>query len=186
MPTGIYKRKPHTEETRKKLSLSHIGMKVSEETKRKIKETKLKQGIIMPDHIKKMLSLKNKGNTYALGIKHTDEWKLQAKIRSSGENSPCYIKDRTKLKTGREKSYDTQYKYWMRKVKNRDLWKCKMANEDCKGKLEAHHILDWENYPELRYDINNGITLCHAHHPRGRDNEAKLSPYFQQLVAEMK
>lgn len=57
---------------------------------------------------------------------------------------------------------------------------------NCKGRLEAHHILSWKDYPELRYDINNGITLCHAHHPRKRDEEAELSPYFQSLVAEMK
>ncbi len=44
----------------------------------------------------------------------------------------------------------------------------------------------WREYPELRYNINNGITLCHAHHPRKREEEAKLSPFFQQLVAEMK
>lgn len=37
---------------------------------------------------------------------------------------------------------------------------------------------------KLRYDINNGITLCHAHHPRKRADEAKLSPYFKELVAE--
>ena len=52
--------------------------------------------------------------------------------------------------------------------------------------METHHILSWKDYPELHYQINNGITLCHAHHPRGKENEAKLSPYLQSLVAEMK
>lgn len=72
------------------------------------------------------------------------------------------------------------------------LWKkerdkvCRIADVNCGGRLEAHHILGWTKYPELRYDIKNGITLCHAHHPRKRSEEAKLSPYFQKLVAEMK
>jgi hypothetical protein len=74
----------------------------------------------------------------------------------------------------------------MLSIKKRDNWKCKINNQDCKGNLEAHHILSWRDYQELRYDINNGITLCHAHHPRKRIDEAKLSPFFQRIVAEMK
>lgn len=58
-----------------------------------------------------------------------------------------------------------------------------IENKDCKGRLEAHHILNWMDYPELRYEINNGITLCHAHHPRGRAKEKQLSPFYQELVA---
>lgn len=102
-----------------------------------------------------------------------------------GEEHHLWIKDRTQLKETREKAYDTKYKYWMREVKKRDNWKCKINNEDCEGRLEAHHILDWNNFSKLRYDINNGITLCHAHHPRGRENEAKLSPYLQSLVVKI-
>ncbi len=28
------------------------------------------------------------------------------------------------------------------------------------GKLNAHHVLRWRDYPDLRFDIQNGITLC--------------------------
>ena len=105
---------------------------------------------------------------------------------SSKEKHPRYIKDRSKLKTDRQKMYDTQYKYWMLEVKKRDLWKCKINNSDCKGRLESHHILSWKDFPELRYDINNGITLCHAHHPRVRAEEKRLSPYFMELVSVSK
>lgn len=62
----------------------------------------------------------------------------------------------------------------------------KINNKDCEGKLEAHHILSWKDYPELRYDINNGITLCHAHHPKKRAEEKRLSPYFMELVSASK
>jgi hypothetical protein len=101
-----------------------------------------------------------------------------------GEGTPRWIADRSKLKTSRAHAYDTQYKYWMMTVKRRDGWKCRIADDNCKGRLEAHHILGWKSYPELRYQPNNGITLCHHHHPRTRKGEMELSPYFQKLVAE--
>ncbi len=75
-----------------------------------------------------------------------------------------------------------QYTQWRRKVCNRDNWKCKMDNKDCKGRLEVHHIVSFTEYPELRYEINNGIVLCHFHHPRKRADEINLSPYFKKLV----
>jgi hypothetical protein len=103
----------------------------------------------------------------------------------SGENHPRYIKDRTKLSHNEKKHLDSRYKEWMLCVKNRDHWKCKINNSECNGQLEAHHILGWKSYPELRFDINNGITLCHKHHPRKRNDEIELSSYFNKLVAEM-
>ena len=69
--------------------------------------------------------------------------------------------------------------------KDRDGWSCRIADNNCNGKLEAHHILPWRDFVELRYQINNGITLCHFHHPRKREDVEKLSPYFQSMVAEM-
>src|SRR3990167_6850798 len=100
-----------------------------------------------------------------------------------GADNPGWIKDRSKLKTSRIQAYDVRYKYWMFEVKKRDNWRCQVANDNCKGRLEAHHILSWRDYPELRYQVNNGITLCHFHHPRVRKEEKRLSPYFQDLVS---
>ena len=73
---------------------------------------------------------------------------------------------------------DPQYKIFRMNVLKRDNFKCKIGNKDCIGRIEAHHILIWSEYPELRYEINNGITLCHAHHPKKRAEEKQLVPYF--------
>lgn len=102
-----------------------------------------------------------------------------------GEQHPNWIKDRSKVKTGDRNLNDPLQKQWRRDIKNRDNWKCKISTEDCQGKLEAHHILPWSKFPELRYQINNGITLCHFHHPRKQKEVEALSPYFQKLVAEV-
>lgn len=100
-----------------------------------------------------------------------------------GEDSPRWIKDRTKL-VKKQIRNDYAYVEWRKQVWLRDNFKCRIADENCQGRIEAHHILGWAEYPELRYQPNNGITLCHAHHPKKREDEAKLSPYFQELVAE--
>lgn len=74
---------------------------------------------------------------------------------------------------------------WLFAVRERDSYQCKMLNDDCDGILEAHHILSWREYPELRYDINNGILLCKHHHPRKYSEEKRLSPYFTGLVTQL-
>lgn len=76
-----------------------------------------------------------------------------------------------------------QYKEWRRLIFKRDNFKCKIADKNCKGQLEAHHILSWRDFVELRYEINNGITLCHYHHPIKKSEEARLSPFFQELIS---
>lgn len=121
-----------------------------------------------------------------LGKHHTEETKKKMRVSATnihcGESNGRWIENRTLLKVDRQKAYDTKYKYWMLEVKKRDNWKCKINNKDCKGRLEAHHILSWIKYPELRYSINNGITLCQFHHPLKRVEEQKLIPIFQDLV----
>jgi hypothetical protein len=101
------------------------------------------------------------------------------------EKNPNWISDRTLLKK-KEQRNDSAYHDWRRQVWMRDDFKCKIANLDCEGRIEAHHILVWSQYPELRYKINNGITLCHAHHPRKRAEEKRLVPYFMGLVSVSK
>jgi hypothetical protein len=100
-----------------------------------------------------------------------------------GPNTPRWVADRTQLKTGSKHDYNSLYKYWMLEVKRRDAWKCRIADENCSGRLEAHHILPWARFSELRYKLNNGITLCHYHHPHTRASEMEMVTAFQELVA---
>jgi len=52
---------------------------------------------------------------------------------------------------------------WRKVVYKRDNWTCQRCFKKG-GKIEAHHIKRFSEYPELRVDINNGITLCHNCH----------------------
>ena len=52
-----------------------------------------------------------------------------------------------------------EYRDWRTAVYERDNYTCQCCGQRG-GRLNAHHINQFANYPELRYDINNGITLC--------------------------
>lgn len=63
--------------------------------------------------------------------------------------------------------------YWRNSVKRRDNYICqkcgldgKIACRHCREKPEMHadHIKSWADYPKLRFEISNGITLCKRCH----------------------
>jgi len=95
-----------------------------------------------------------------------------------------YIKDRSKLcdNSGRT---STLYRDFVKNVMERDK-KCRICNKDCVSNLIVHHILSYREHPELRYDINNGIVLCQAHHPRKYAEEKRLATFLQGLVTVSK
>lgn len=54
------------------------------------------------------------------------------------------------------------YKMWTKAVKDRDGWRCRECGST--DRLHSHHIKPWARFPDLRYEVSNGITLCHACH----------------------
>lgn len=58
-----------------------------------------------------------------------------------------------------ESRFTTEYKLWRDAVYARDEYTCQYCGQ-VGGKLNAHHILPYASYPELRTSIENGVTLC--------------------------
>lgn len=116
--------------------------------------------------------------------KQTEETKIKRGIYKTGESAYGWKGDDRKLIVN--KSSDYRYKQWAKNVKSRDGCKCIINDGNCNGRLEAHHILPWRSYPDLRYVIKNGVTVCHFHHPQGEINEKKFTPLFQDLVSQKK
>jgi hypothetical protein len=188
MPTGIYQSK-----NRRGGQKGRSGVyPKTKEHRDKIRETLKKKGIKPP-----VLW----GNKNMLGKHHSRETKLKISLAQKGrevsegtrlkigfkkEKHWHWKEDRSQLVKSEKKHLDGRYREWMLVVKQRDNWECKINNSDCNGRLESHHILNWKDYPELRYEINNGITLCHAHHPRKREDEAERVSLFRSLISEVK
>lgn len=55
-----------------------------------------------------------------------------------------------------------EYRIWKKGVLKRDKYTCQLCGSD--KSLHTHHINKFADYPDLRFDVDNGITLCkHCH-----------------------
>jgi hypothetical protein len=136
--TGVYQHKPNTKDHNIKIGLSLLGIKRSEESKLNYSKSKL--GDKNPAYGKKAW---NSGKEF-LQIKGDKNYNWKGGI--------------SKLKI--YKHYKNfEYINWRKQVFERDGWTCQKCGN--KGvMLHPHHIKGYTEYPEARYVVDNGITLC--------------------------
>ena len=103
-------------------------------------------------------------HTTLYGMKHYDtNCKLCAMLKNSGENNWNWKGGVTAKNESERKSW--KYKEWRQAVYEKDNFTCQ-----CCGKtineimINAHHIVNFSDNEELRYDVNNGIFLCEECH----------------------
>lgn len=81
---------------------------------------------------------------------------------------------------------DPIYKKWRKDIYSRDKYVCQWPNCNQRKFLNAHHILTWADNPGLRYNIDNGITLCKTHHQMISGLESIYSSIFIKILADKK
>lgn len=57
-----------------------------------------------------------------------------------------------------------EFNAWKRAVFDRDNRTCQICGE--RRNLEAHHIKEKRNFPELQFEVSNGLCLCHEFHKK--------------------
>lgn len=118
------------------------GHKVPEEIRKKMSKAKIgfipwNKGKKCPEVSKRLLGKPNKN------------WVKEKNPNWKGGISP---KDKLLRQS-------IESKEWRRKIFERDNFTCQVCRQ-VGIYLEAHHIKSWAEYPELRFDLDNGITLC--------------------------
>ena len=57
------------------------------------------------------------------------------------------------------------HKQWALAVKTRDNFSCIECGTK-EGRIHAHHVIPWKENEDLRFDIDNGLTLCASCHAK--------------------
>lgn len=93
------------------------------------------------------------------------------------------LKEKELRKVKREKKRNEKERYgeWRNSIYLRDNFTCIVCNKYLKDgntkNMQAHHLLAKETWPELKYDIMNGITLCYFCH-----KNSKYSPHLNAVT----
>ena len=142
-----------SEEYKRKMRLIKTGFKHSEETKNKMSlsgkgKKKPKRS---PQHCQKISELhKGRKASIETKAKMSNAQKAEKSHLWKGGISPIHNTIRRSL----------EYRLWRTAVFERDKYTCIWCGDDRGGNLNADHIKPFAHYPELRFAIDNGRTLC--------------------------
>jgi hypothetical protein len=165
MPTGVYEHKPHSKETKYKIGMANrialkgnkiwLGKKHTDETKNKISKNK-KGKKPWNKGLKNWMSEEGKQRMIA-SKKGLIPWnKGKEFLAVKGSKNVNWKNGVTPINEKIRKSLE--YKLWRAAVFKRDNFTCIWCGR--MGKIHADHIKKFSDFPELRFAIDNGRTLC--------------------------
>lgn len=171
MPKGIYKRKPLTETHKENIGIGNTGLKRTgialqhiiktnqkpwtDERRRKMVESKIGDKNPM-----KREEVREKNRQSKLK-NPTRYWLGKKRLNMTGNKNPAWIDGRTPENVKIRNSVGSDL--WRNSVFSRDNFTCQKTGQ-IGGKLIVHHVLNFSNYPEFRFVLENGITLSKESH----------------------
>lgn len=151
---------PTPPEVKLKQRLAKLGKKMSEETKKKMSEAA-------------------KGNTHGFKKGHqlskervfTIEHRKRLSDSHKGEKSVLWRGGISKENERTRNSWE--YRAWRKEIFERDNYTCTQCNISGVY-LEADHIKSFALFPDLRFELSNGRTLCLDCHGRTENYKRKV------------
>jgi hypothetical protein len=148
------------------MSASHLGKKRSAEFCRKLGD-------------------RTKGKQYGLGSIRTPEQRKQLSLSAPKGEHNHFWRGGVATEHNKER-HRVEARLWREAVYSRDKWECQKCGVG--GGFNAHHIKNFHKYPELRFAIDNGITLCvschaqfHRLYGRHDNNESQIAMFLSEL-----
>jgi hypothetical protein len=147
-------RKPMSEETKLKLSNYWKGKKKSSLHIKHIKEAKLgEKNPLYGKTPSKDTLLKR-----SVALKGKKAWNKGKKCPQLVTNWKGGVSTKNNILR-----HSMEFRLWRETVFTRDNWICQKSG--IRGNtLHPHHILNFSSHPELRFSIDNGITLSEKEH----------------------
>ena len=187
MESKTRNRKPHSEATKQKMKESALRVV-------HVKKYNLPEEIIVNDLLNTSETVRSLAQKYSCSdstIKiifrnnTTKEQRLYAKKTKqaqsiSGDKAPNWKGGLTPIKEIIRNS--AKHKNWRMSVFKRDNYTCqKCGAKSGNGEtvvLNAHHIKEFSLYPELRFELSNGVTLCEPCHVQTDSYRGKPKKYM--------
>ncbi|MEK6884389.1 MAG: NUMOD3 domain-containing DNA-binding protein [Nanoarchaeota archaeon] len=206
--------KKHTEESKINMRNSAIGRTFSAETREKLSISKKGENnpFFGMAHTKESIEKRNRQRMENGWFKNPEEHKkkirenarinpnfgtkgkkmpLEVNIKNSARRQNISIHEwkgfKETLNSRIRKSLE--FRQWRVNIFQRDNYTC----QECYAKsgnghtviLRAHHIKKFSKYPELRFDIYNGITLCTQCHDKTIGKEEQFEIQFSTKIKEI-
>lgn len=170
MPRGVYFHKSRgapSEETKRKISDAQRGRKLSDEHRRKLSDSH--KGHKFPEHgltkaiainTGKPCSPEKRKKISASNKTHFNQEHVRRELseRQRGDRSHMWKGGVTPINKRLRNSIE--FKLWREAVFARDNWTCQDCGKRGSTILHPHHIKTFADFPELRFAIDNGQTLC--------------------------
>lgn len=160
-------RKPTSEATKRKISQSLLGRKRPEWHRAKMRKPKtitdkLKASWEKMRGVKRPLSEETKKKISLAHQNRSPEFRMKMSLARRGDKSHLWKGGVTKINLVIRAS--VEYKLWREAVFKRDNYQCIWGGKEHGKKLNADHIKPFALFPELRFAIDNGRTLCEDCH----------------------